>query len=167
VFATVKRRKPAETIPMSRMTLFQGEENDAAIVGGDLKANCNNKVAETMSDLIDISAKPRTALIQGRENDEPINHQVHSTTYIEDFDNISVAKAKKKILLGANLCNNENKIDVMSCVLIGSILLKIKEPKDHVKVPQGFPRVRNTFLSSSTRSQVHPITKSQGSALTC
>jgi hypothetical protein len=127
-----------------------------------LKANCNNKVAETMSDLIDISAKPRTALIQGRENDEPINHQVHSTTYVEDFDNISVAKSKRKILLGANLCNNENKIDVMSCVLIGSIFLKIKEPKDRVKVPQCFPRVQDTFLSSSTQPQVHPITKSQG-----
>jgi hypothetical protein len=115
-----------------------------------------------MSDLIDISAKPRTALIQGRENDEPINHQVHSTTYVEDFDNISVAKSKRKILLGANLCNNENKIDVMSCVLIGSIFLKIKEPKGRVKVPQCFPRVQDTFLSSSTQPQVHPITKSQG-----
>jgi hypothetical protein len=100
-----------------------------------LKANCNNRVAETMSDLIDIFAKLRTALIQGRENDEPINHQVHSTTYVEDFDNISVAKSKKKILLGANMCNNENKIDVTSCVLIGLILLKIKEPKDHVMIP--------------------------------
>jgi hypothetical protein len=50
VFATVKRRKPNETIPKSRMTLFQGEENDVTIVGGDLKANCNNKVAEKMSD---------------------------------------------------------------------------------------------------------------------
>jgi hypothetical protein len=127
-----------------------------------LKTNCNNKVAETMSDLIDISAKPRTSLIQGRENDEPINHQVHSTTYVEDFDNIPRAKSKKKILLGANLCNNENKIDVMSCVLIGSILLKIKEPKDHVKVPQCFPWVWDTFLSSSTQPQVHPIMKSQG-----
>jgi hypothetical protein len=36
-----------------------------AILGGDLKANCNNKVAENMSDLINISAKPRTALIKG------------------------------------------------------------------------------------------------------
>jgi hypothetical protein len=63
-----------------------------------------------MSDLIDISTKSRVALIQGRENDEPINHQVHSTTYVEDFDNISVAKSKKKILLGAYLCSNENKI---------------------------------------------------------
>jgi predicted metal-dependent hydrolase len=62
-----------------------------------------------MSDLIDISTKSRVALIQGRENDEPIN-QVHSTTYVEDFDNISVAKSKKKILLGAYLCSNENKI---------------------------------------------------------
>jgi hypothetical protein len=67
----------------------------------------------------------------------------------------------KKIFVGANLCNNENKINDMSCVQIGSILLKIKEPKDHVRVPQGFPRVRDTFLSSSKWPQVHPITKSQ------
>jgi hypothetical protein len=45
-----------------------------AIVGADLKANCNNIFAENMSDLIDISAKPRMALIQGRDNDEPTNH---------------------------------------------------------------------------------------------
>jgi hypothetical protein len=162
VFATVKRGKPAKTIPKLRTTLFQGEENDVAIVGSDFKANCNKKVDKTMSDLIGISAKPRTALIQGRENNEPINHQFHSTTYVEDFDNISVAKSKKKILLGANLSKNENKIDVTSCVMIGSILLKIKEPKDHVMVPQGFPRVQDTFLSISTRPQVHPIKKSQG-----
>jgi hypothetical protein len=95
-------------------------------------------------------------------SDEPINHQVHSTTYFEDFDNILVAKSNKKILLGANLCNNENKIDVTTCVLIGSILLKIKEPRDHVIVPQDFPMVWDTFLSSSTWPQVHPIKKSQG-----
>jgi hypothetical protein len=88
-----------------------------------------------MSDLIDISAKLRTTLIHGRENDEPINHQVHSTTYVKDSDNISVAKPKKKIFVGANLCKNENKIGDMSCVQIGSILLKSKEPKDHVRVP--------------------------------
>jgi hypothetical protein len=82
--------------------------------------------------LIDISTKLRMALIEGRENDEPINHQAHSTRYVEDSDNISVAKSKKKIFIGANLCNNENKMDVMSCVLIGSILLKIKEPRDQV-----------------------------------
>jgi hypothetical protein len=127
-----------------------------------LKAYCNNKIAKNMSNLIDISTKPGTALIQWRENDEPINLQVHSTMYVKDFDNISVAKSKKKIFVGANLCNKENMIDVMPCVLIGSILLKIKEPKDHVRVPQGFPRVRDTFLSSSTRPQVHLIMKSQG-----
>jgi hypothetical protein len=115
-----------------------------------------------MSDLIDISAKLRTALIHRRENDEPINHQVHSTTYVEDSNNILVAKSNKKIFVGANLCNNEYKIDNMSCVQIGSILLKIKESKDHVRVPQCFPRVRDTFLSSSTGPQIHPITKSQG-----
>jgi hypothetical protein len=113
-----------------------------------------------------ISAKPRyihiliplphdTSQAQGKICatliDKLINHHVHSTTYVEDFDNISVANSKKKILLGANMCNNENKFDVTSCVLIGSILLKIKQPKDHVMVPQGFPKVRDTFLSSSTR----------------
>jgi hypothetical protein len=64
-------------------------------------------------------------------DDEPTNHQVHSTTYVENSDNILVAKSKKKIFVGANLCNDENKMDVTSCVLIGSIL-KIKEPRDHV-----------------------------------
>jgi hypothetical protein len=93
--------------------------------------------------------------------DEPINHQAHSTTYVEDSDNILVAKSKMKIFVGADQCNNENKINVMSCVLIGSILLKIKKHKDYVRVPQGFSRVRDTFLSSSTRPQVHPIMKSQ------
>jgi hypothetical protein len=126
VFARVKRRKPTETIPQSRATSFQGEENDVSIVGADLKANCNNKVAENMTDLIDISAKPRTASIQGRENDEPTNHQVHSTMYVEDSDQISAAKSKKKIFVGTNLCNNENRTDIMSCILIGLILLKIK-----------------------------------------
>jgi hypothetical protein len=140
VLAIVKRRNPSETNPKSRATLFQGEENDVAIVGGDLKANCNNKVAEKMCDLIDISAKLRKALIQGRENDEPINHQVHSTMYVEDSDNISVAKSKKKIFVGADICNMENKINVMSCVLIGSIILKIKEPKGLLVV---HPRVNH------------------------
>jgi hypothetical protein len=86
-----------------------------AIVGGDLRANCNNKVAENMSDFIDISAKPTMALIQRSENDEAINHQVHWTTHVEDYDNISVAKSKKKIFVGANMCNNENNMNVMSC----------------------------------------------------
>jgi hypothetical protein len=63
---------------MSRChTKKRGRTSDVAIVGRDLKVNCNNKVDEMMSDLIDISAKPSTALIQGRENDEPTNHQVH------------------------------------------------------------------------------------------
>jgi hypothetical protein len=77
--------------------------------------------------------------------------------YVEYSDNISVAMSKKKIFIGANLCNNEKKIDDRPCVLIGSILLKIKEPKDHVRVPQVFPMVWDTFLSNSTWSQVHPI----------
>jgi hypothetical protein len=68
--------------------------------------------------------------------------------------------SKKKIFIRAHLCNNEKKIDDSPCVLIGSILLNIKEPKDHVSVPQGFERVWENFLSCSTLSQVHPITKS-------
>jgi hypothetical protein len=169
VFATIKRRTPTETIPKLRRTLFQGEENDVAIVGDDLNANCNNKVAETMSDLIDISAKPRAALIQGRENDEPINHQVHSTMYVEDFDNISVAKSKKKILLGANLCNNENKIDITSCIMIGLILLEIKEPKDHVGSPRlsmgaGYLPFKFYMVSSPPNKEISRYGKSKSSS---
>jgi hypothetical protein len=59
-------------------------------------------------------------------------------------------------------CNNENKIDVMSCILIGLILLKIGKPKNHVMVHQGFPMVQDTLPSGDTWPQVHPITKSQG-----
>jgi hypothetical protein len=33
VLATVKRRKPSETKPKSRTTLFQGEESDVATIG--------------------------------------------------------------------------------------------------------------------------------------
>jgi hypothetical protein len=69
---------------------------------------------------------------------------------------------KKKIFGGMNLCNSENKTDVISCIRIGSLLLKINEPRDHVWVPQGFPKGRDTFLSSSTRPQVLLITKSHG-----
>jgi hypothetical protein len=45
-----------------------------------------------MSNLNDISTKPRMALIQGRESDDPVNDQVYSSMYVEDSDNISVAK---------------------------------------------------------------------------
>jgi hypothetical protein len=90
------------------------------------------------SNLIDTLSKLRTTLMKGRENDEPINHQVHLTMYVKDYDNISVAMSKKKIFVGANMGNNEKKIDDRPFVLIGSILLKIKELKDYVTVPQGF-----------------------------
>jgi hypothetical protein len=66
------------------------------------------------------------------ETVEPTNHQLYSTTYVEDSDMISVAKSKKKIFVGTNLCNNENRTDVILCVLIGSILLKTKEPRDNI-----------------------------------
>jgi hypothetical protein len=112
VFATVKMRKHAETIPKSRKTLFQGEENDVAIVGGDLKANCNNNVTEKNERLDWYICKADDSFdLRERENDEPINHQVHSTTYVEDYGNILVAKSKKKIFVRANLYNNENKIE--------------------------------------------------------
>jgi hypothetical protein len=52
-------------------------------------------------------------------------------------------------------------MDVMSCVLIGSILLKIKQPRDQVWVPQGLPKGKDTFLLSSTWPQVLPIMKYQ------
>jgi hypothetical protein len=67
--------------PKLRTVLFQGEENDVAILGGDLKVNCNNKVTENMSDLINISSKPRTALIQGRRDDETMTPHIDHSKY--------------------------------------------------------------------------------------
>jgi hypothetical protein len=74
--------------PKLRTTLFQGEENNVAILGGDLKVNCNNKVAENMSDLIDISSKPRTALIQGRRLDETMAPHIDHSKYSQLYPNM-------------------------------------------------------------------------------
>jgi hypothetical protein len=68
--------------------LFQGEENDVAILGGDLKVNCNNKIAENKSDLIDISSKPRTALIQGRRDDETMAPHIDHSKYSQLYPNM-------------------------------------------------------------------------------
>jgi hypothetical protein len=49
------------------------------LLKGDLEAIYNHNVAENISTMIDIPAKPRTALIQGREDDETLApHIVHS-----------------------------------------------------------------------------------------
>jgi hypothetical protein len=90
--------------------------------------------------MVGISGKSRlhTRILHRLEPlDESINHHVHSTTYVEDSDNISVAMLKKKIFIGANLCNNKKKIDDRSCVLIGSILFKIKELEGPENVTRG------------------------------
>jgi hypothetical protein len=87
--------------------------------------------------MVGISGKSRLSTRIPRRlepHDEPVNHQVHSTMYVEDYDNISFAMSKNKIFIRANMCNNEKKIVDRSCVLIGSILLKNKEFKDHVMV---------------------------------
>jgi hypothetical protein len=60
---------------------------DVAILWGDLKVNCNNKVAENMSDLIDISSKPRTALIQGRRDDETMAPHIDHSKYSQLYPN--------------------------------------------------------------------------------
>jgi hypothetical protein len=54
IFAAMRKTKkdPPMDTPKPRTALFHGKENDVAILGGDLKANCNNKV-----------------LLQGVEND--------------------------------------------------------------------------------------------------
>jgi hypothetical protein len=66
-------------ISKRRTASFQGAENDVAILKGDLEAIYNHNVAENISTMIDIPAKPRTALIQGREDDETLApHIVHS-----------------------------------------------------------------------------------------
>jgi hypothetical protein len=58
-----------------------------AILEGDLKVNCNNKVAQNMSDLIDISSKPRTALIQGTRDDETMAPQIDHSKYSQLYPN--------------------------------------------------------------------------------
>jgi hypothetical protein len=55
--------------------------SDVAILRGDLKANCNNKVAANIRELFDLSTKLRTALIQGGENDEPMPPQNRTAEY--------------------------------------------------------------------------------------
>jgi hypothetical protein len=49
-----------------------------AILGGDLKSNCNNNVAENVSDSINISTKLRMALFQRKEDDESMT--LHGST---------------------------------------------------------------------------------------
>jgi hypothetical protein len=68
IFPAVRKKKkdPPMDTPKSRTALFQGDENDVDILGRDLMDNCNNKVAENVSNLINIFAKPRTSLIQGK-----------------------------------------------------------------------------------------------------
>jgi hypothetical protein len=58
-----------------------------AILEGDLKVNCNNKVDENMCDLIDISSKPRTALIQGTRDDETMAPQIDHSKYSQLYPN--------------------------------------------------------------------------------
>jgi hypothetical protein len=78
-----------------------------------------------------------TALIQVRENNESINRQVHSIRYVKDSHNISIAMLKKKIIVWL-ICARMKKMDDKPCVLIRSILLKIKKHKYHVRVPKYF-----------------------------
>jgi hypothetical protein len=58
-----------------------------AILEGDLKVYCNNKVVENMSDLIDISSKLRTALIQGTRDDETMAPQIDHSKYSQLYPN--------------------------------------------------------------------------------
>jgi hypothetical protein len=78
-------------------------------VGGEFKNNHHNTIDIQKSNLIDTLSNPRLSLIQGRENDEPINHQFHSVTYVEESDNISVVMSKKKLFVGANMCEGPEK----------------------------------------------------------
>jgi hypothetical protein len=105
------------------------------------------------SNLIDTLSKSMMALIQGRENNEPINHQVHSITYVEDSDNILITISKKKIFVWL-ICATMKKMDDKSCVLIGLILLKIKEHKNHIRVPQVFQDMESSKFSSNSSSSL-------------
>jgi hypothetical protein len=119
-------------------------------IGGKFKANHSNTASVHKRKMTDTLSKPRTALIQGRENDEPMNHQL---------DNTSAAISCKKINIGFNLCNNEKNKDERSSVQIGSMLLTIEKPIDLIKVFQGLPGVCKTSFSHYTGSQSNPITK--------
>jgi hypothetical protein len=73
IFPAVRKQKkdPPMDTPKPRTALFQCDKNDVDILGGDLMGNCNNNVAENVSNLINIFAKRRTALIQGEEMMRP------------------------------------------------------------------------------------------------
>jgi hypothetical protein len=105
-----KKKDPPMDTPKPRMALFQGEEDDVAILGDYLKANCNNKVAEIVSDLINISAKPRMTLFQGAEDDDSMTSHVLSAlpiTPLGSSDKISEFESNL-IIVGSKSIEMEN-----------------------------------------------------------
>ena len=65
------------------------------------------------------------------------------------------------IFVGSNILKDEHKRETRPYVKIGSLLVEIKEAEDHIQVAKTFPRAWHTFLSSSTRPHINPITKLQ------
>ncbi|KAL6643142.1 hypothetical protein ACP70R_021323 [Stipagrostis hirtigluma subsp. patula] len=132
------------------------------LVEDELFIAAKNYVSTNMS-------KPRTALLQGREDDEPmIAHTISASksenkcdcTYISEVPSACDAMSSK-VVVGADLCKKENNRDRKSCIQIGSMLVTIEEAKEHIQVSRVFPRAWNNFLSSPTRPQVNQITESQ------
>jgi hypothetical protein len=92
--------------PKLRMALFQEEEDDVTILSGDLKANCNNKVAEIVSDLINILS----ALFQWEEDDESMTSHVLSAlpiTPLGSSEKISEFESNP-IIVGSKSIEMEN-----------------------------------------------------------
>jgi hypothetical protein len=58
-------------------------------------ANCNDKVAEKMSNSINISAKSMTALIQRRGNDETMTSHIDHSKYPQLYPNMQAGNYLK------------------------------------------------------------------------
>jgi hypothetical protein len=83
VFSTVRKRNAAKTIPKSGTTLRQGGGKDMKKEDMNIASSipCKSKIKAGEPQNIgatEVTPKLMTALIQGRENDEPMTHQISS-----------------------------------------------------------------------------------------
>jgi hypothetical protein len=93
-------------------------------VGGEFKNYHHNIIVVQKSNLIDTLSKVRTALIQGRKNDVPINHKSIQLRMLKILILFQLQCQRRKYLLG------------LICATM--ILLKIKEANDHLMIPKSF-----------------------------
>jgi hypothetical protein len=93
-------------------------------VGGKFKVDHPNTAAVHKRKLINTLSKPRMALIQWGENDEPMNHQLNSTVYIGNSGSIS---ASKQVFFGVRYKKNYEINSAGNYIFIGTMLVKIKD----------------------------------------